>query len=623
MPKADPQAVGTFLVAFFDGLIECGVRNVVICPGSRSTPLAMTAYEIAKRDPKRLRILVDVDERGAAFAALGMGKSTGVPAVVICTSGSAVANFFPAVVEAEASGVPLLVLTGDRPPQLQGLGAPQTCDQLHLFGSHVRTFRQMPLPTDDPALLSFARQAALEAVIAARPVRGLKASSVPVGAVSTGGPVHVNFPFDEPLKPEFNEELFDTDSENKTAFLRLKKLIAPEIDEPIAATVTAPSSKAIEAIFNTLRKKRIVIVAGEGSVFTEHEAKSVLDFADYASIPVLADPLSGLRGRGYDAVIEGYDALLATDLNREALQPDAVIRFGRYPVSKRLTTWLEALRDQGVLTITVDAYETKDFNATTDLFVPCTAASFTRAVMTDWLNVSKSILGVAPHQRNYYTKWEQANEALNALYNDVEHIPYANEFEGAYVHALLSLLPADSCLFVGNSMSIRAVDTFCRLGSGTIQILGNRGLNGIDGTLSTMFGVAWAQPSRPVTLLLGDLALIHDVNAFALQRELFSLGLPAPSIVVVLLNNNGGAIFDMLPQSSDDPYFERLFMTPQDVDFKSIAEAFSVPYQQVSTVDDFRQAYAAMVGKPGFHLIDVAVPLRGVKQRYGRYWGLQ
>lgn len=623
MPQANPQAVGTFLMAFFDGLIECGIRNVVICPGSRSTPLAMTAYEIAKRDPKRLRILVDVDERGAAFAALGMGKSTGTPAAVICTSGSAVANFYPAVLEAESSGVPLLILTGDRPPQLQGLGAPQTCDQLHIFGSHVRTFRQMPLPTDEPTMLSFAHQSALEAVIAARPVRGLKASSVPVGAVSTGGPVHLNFPFDEPLKPVFNDDLFDTNPENKTAFLRLKRLIAPEIDKPIAVTTTEPSSKSIEAIFNTLRKKRLAIVAGEGSVLTEHEAKSVLDFADYASIPVLADPLSGLRGRGYEAVIEGYDALLASDLNRGALQPEALIRFGRYPVSKRLTTWLETLRDQGVLTITVDAYETKDFNAATDLFVPCTAASFTRSVMTDWLNVSKSILGVAPYQRNYFSKWVQANESLSALYSNVEHEPDADEFEGAYVHAMLSLLPNDSCLFVGNSMSIRAVDTFCRLGSSSIQILGNRGLNGIDGTLSTMFGVAWAQPSRPVTLLLGDLALIHDVNAFALQRELFTLGLPAPSIVVVLLDNNGGAIFDMLPQSSDDPYFERLFMTPQDVDFKCVAEAFSVPYQQVSTVEDFRQAYSAMVGKPGFHLIDVTVPLRGVKQRYGRYWGLK
>lgn len=623
MPQANPQAVGTFLATFFDGLIECGVRNVVICPGSRSTPLAMTAYEIAKRDPKRLRILVDVDERGAAFAALGMGKSTGVPAAIICTSGSAVANFFPAVLEAESAGVPLIILTGDRPPQLQGLGAPQTCDQLHIFGSHVRSFRQMPLPSDDPAMLSFAHQAALEAVIAARPVRGLKASSVPVGAVSTGGPVHFNFPFDEPLKPEFTEGLFDSDSENKTAFLRLKKLIAPEIDEPIATTTTVPSSKTIEAIFNTLRKKRIVIIAGEGSAFTEHEAKSILDFADYASIPVLADPLSGLRGRGYEAVVAGYDALLASDLNREALKPDAIIRFGRYPVSKRLTTWVESLRDQGVFAITVAAHETKDFNATTDLYVACTPASFTRAVMTDWLNVSKSILGVAPHQRNYFTKWSQADESLNALYNEVEKAPEANEFEGAYVHALLSLLPTDSCLVVGNSMSIRAVDTFCRLGSSSIQILGNRGLNGIDGTLSTMFGVAWAQPTRPVTLLLGDLALIHDVNAFALQRELFTLGLPAPSIVVVLLNNNGGAIFDMLPQSSDESYFERLFMTPQDVDFKSIAEAFSIPYQQVSTVEEFRLAYNSMVGKPGFHLIDVALPLRGIVQRYGRYWGLK
>ena len=165
--SADPRATALFLGAFFDELARWGVHDVVVSPGSRSTPLTMTAFELSRREPERLRVFVDVDERGAAFFALGLAKASGHPAAVVCTSGTAVANYYPAVMEAESSRVPLVVLTGDRPPRLQGLGAPQTCDQLNAYGNHVRAFRQMPLPSGDGAALAFARQAAREAVIAA------------------------------------------------------------------------------------------------------------------------------------------------------------------------------------------------------------------------------------------------------------------------------------------------------------------------------------------------------------------------------------------------------------------------------------------------------------------------
>ncbi|NHM16900.1 2-succinyl-5-enolpyruvyl-6-hydroxy-3-cyclohexene-1-carboxylic-acid synthase [Eggerthellaceae bacterium zg-887] len=623
MPQANPQAVGLFLESFFDELCACGVRNVVVCPGSRSTPLAMTAFELSQRDPKRLRVLVDVDERGAAFVALGMGKATGVPAAVVCTSGSAVANFYPAVLEAESSGVPLLLLTGDRPPQLQGLGAPQTCDQLHLFGSHVRAFRQMPVPAATEDMLVFARQAAKEAVIACAPRRGLGSLSVPVAGASTGGAVHLNFPFDEPLKPDFSEHLPAEALGNPSLVAKIKALRSKEIQGCIAPVSCEPSDEAIESLVHTLRKKRVLMVAGDGAAFSERDARAVLDLADYASIPVLADPLSGLRCRGYGVSIESYDAVLGSPQGvPEALRPDAVIRFGRYPVSKRLTQWLRKLSAEGMFTVVVDPCETRDFNAATDIYLPCSAACFASAITGNWIGRSKHIIGVTPAQRSFLSAWMQANENVAAALGQVESDEGADAFEGAYVHALMDELPPDACLFVGNSMSIRAVDTFCRCQSSTIQILGNRGLNGIDGTVSTMFGASWAQPMRPVTLLVGDLALLHDLNALALQRELFALGLPAPSITIVLLNNNGGAIFDMLPQQSDEPYFERLFLTPQDVDFESAARAFSVPYQRVDSVAEFREAYQAQVGKPGFHLIEINVPLRGVKDRYAPYWGL-
>lgn len=227
MTVADPCATARFLGAFFDELAKWGVQNVVISPGSRSTPLSMTAYELSCRAPQRMSTYVDIDERGAAFLALGMAKASGRPAALVCSSGTAIANYYPAILEAESSRVPLIALTADRPPQLQGLGAPQTCDQSHAYGTHVRAYRGMPLPADDEGSLRFARQAAREACIAAlgscNPAQNQETQNslaVPSAAKASashrlagacfGGPVHLNFPFDEPLKPDVTlPDLFD------------------------------------------------------------------------------------------------------------------------------------------------------------------------------------------------------------------------------------------------------------------------------------------------------------------------------------------------------------------------------------------------------------------------------
>ncbi|MEG1098043.1 MAG: thiamine pyrophosphate-binding protein, partial [Raoultibacter sp.] len=225
MPKSEVSAdAALFLSVFFDELVRYGVREVVVSPGSRSTPLAMVAFEASRRADLGLRLFIDVDERGAAFFALGMAKASGRPVCLICTSGTAAANYYPAVLEAEASRVPLVVLTGDRPPRLQGLGAPQTCDQLKLYGDHARFFQQMPLPTSDPAALAFARQVARQALISACgpstcgpstcgpstcELAAGSAAYAAAGACGTGSPAHINFPFDDPLKPDLSiPELF-------------------------------------------------------------------------------------------------------------------------------------------------------------------------------------------------------------------------------------------------------------------------------------------------------------------------------------------------------------------------------------------------------------------------------
>ncbi len=678
MTTADPRATARFLGAFFDELARWGVRDVVVSPGSRSTPLSMVAFELSRRSPERLRLFVDVDERGAAFLALGMAKASGRPVAVVCTSGSAVANYYPAVMEAESSRVPLVVLTGDRPPQLQGLGAPQTCDQLHAFASHVRAFRAMPLPAGDEESLAFARQAAREACIAAcgpgaLPAGGAGATgggarvpggdkvspsdeSMRISGACFGGPVHLNFPFDEPLKPAVDlDDLFDGGRATQVG-----AAAAPMGLLQANASLDA----AARAQLTDLLSGGALLLAGEGSCATRAEVSVVLAFARRFSLPVLADPLSGLRSFDDPHVIANYDSVLkkggvAPD---EALSAQVVVRFGRYPISKRATQWARRLSQAGAAEVVVDPLETRDTNAATSLFVRMAPIDFARAMVEGSAVGAASKAGPrvaapSPAQAKLLAAWQAADAAAERRIASVADGPQTAEpagfaeeassaetsasvgvpapdeapaspdaFEGAYVRRVLDLAPANSCLFAANSMSVRAVDTFLTRSGKLLCVLANRGLNGIDGTVSTAIGTA--QHFDRTTFVTGDLTMLHDLNALALQRELrvqaalspAPAGAPARGITIVLLNNNGGAIFDMLPQKSQDDYFERLFLTPQDVDFAQASAAFGVPYAKVGSVEAFDQAYRESLDVAGISLIEVPVPLSGVTQRYGAYW---
>lgn len=593
--SADPAATARFLGAFLDELTRWGVRDVVVSPGSRSTPLSMCAYELSRRFPERLHLFVDVDERGAAFVALGLAKASGRPAAVICTSGTAVANYYPAVLEAESSRVPLIVLTGDRPPRLQGLGAPQTCDQLKAFGDHVRSFRQMPLPAGDDAAVAFARQAAREACLSANPF-GLDDGDAPrLAGACSGGPVHLNYPFDEPLKPDLGiAGLFDAG--------RPAALVAGVVSPRVQLV-----EEDVRRIAEVLGSGRALVLAGEGSVANERDAEALLAWAHAYDLPLLADPLSGLRCFDDALVIDNYDTVLGDAGRANQLMPQVIVRFGRWPVSKRATTALAAARP---VQIVVDPLETRDCNTQTNLFVPCAPVDFARSLL------DRAAPQAAQHE--FAVAWTTENDAAAVRIIAADHA--VSGFEGAFVRRVVELAPAESCLFAANSMSIRALDTFQMKGDKCTTVLCNRGLNGIDGTVSTAIGAA--QSFAQTTLLTGDLTLFHDLNALALQREvrLHHGGDQAASLVIVLLNNNGGGIFDMLPQQSTDPYFERLFLTPQDVDFRAAAQAFNVPYQDVETVAAFDEAYRGFLGTPGISLVEVRVPLSGLKERYAPYW---
>lgn len=670
------QTTALWCAAFFDELVRCGVRQVVVSPGSRSTPLAMAAYELSCRRPDDLELYVDIDERGAAFLGLGMAKAQGRPVACICTSGTAAANYYPAVIEAETSRVPLILLTGDRPERLQGLGAPQTTDQLKLFGNHVRAFRAMPLPSTDGQALAFVRQAAFEAVLAAMgaggvpgkraaldaaaapgkgtafdeetmPAEGVALSEDAASEVASGvqvasrgcdrmaGPVQVNFPFDEPFTPDFAaaDELAREGGSASDAFDVARKSSGIC---PFAAVSSTLDEQTAARLQRLLEAKRVLVLAGEGTCSSLGEAHEVVAWAKDARLPLLADPLSGLRSVDDPVVIDAYDAVLGQP---DYPAPQAVIRFGRYPVSKRATTALTRGQDD-TLHVVVDAGETRDYPAATDMFVPLSPLEFVRATAA-WEGCP------AFHQDAFLQKWIACNDvaahrierivgaasepASNAeagvpdkladhrAAGDAAALLAAPLHEGAVLQALLKEAPAQSCVFAANSMAVRNVDTFLRRSSKPLCVMANRGQNGIDGTLSSAIGAA--QHFRTTTFITGDLTLQHDINALALQRELQVHHAGSPhTLVVVLLNNNGGAIFDMLPQASAQPYFQRLFLTPQDVEFCQAASAFGVPYYRASSMQALLEHYQTCLTASGISLIEVCVPLRGLKERLGGCW---
>lgn len=664
MTVADPRATARFLGAFFDELAKWGVRNVVISPGSRSTPLSMIAFELSCRAPQRMSMYVDIDERGAAFLALGMAKASGRPAALVCSSGTAIANYYPAILEAESSRVPLIVLTADRPPQLQGLGAPQTCDQSHAYGTHVRAYRGMPLPADDEGSLRFARQAAREACIAALGScefpqnQGAQSPSAPIGTPQRlagacfGGPVHLNFPFDEPLKPDVTlPDLFDAGipcagSAADSTGPEAKPVRNPQLPVGVAQVRGVMEGAAAAQLARELLASSVLLLAGEGSCATYEEAQRVLAFARAFAIPVLADPLSGLRSLDDPLVIGNYDSVLQPGgiSPDEALNPQVVVRFGRYPVSKRATQWARAREDAGVLQVVVDPLETRDTNAATTVFVRMKPADFAQS-MERALRREDGPATAGANDLSFANAWQRVEEAAAKRIAAVDAGKGSdpNGFEGAYVRRVLELAPAGSCLFAANSMSVRAVDTFYLKGAKQLIVLANRGLNGIDGTVSTAIGAS--RCFGRTTLITGDLTMLHDLNSLALQRELrvqrqladiagdanrtpeqaakrntCETDTGAQGITIVLLNNNGGAIFDMLPQKSQEAYFERLFLTPQDVDFQAAVAAFGVPYSKTATLAEFDRAYRASLDVPGISFIEVPVPLQGLRERYADYW---
>ena len=618
------QVIHHFVGAFVDELVRSGVRRAVICPGSRSTPLSM----LCAQHPG-MRVYMHVDERSAGFFALGMARTLGEPVALVCTSGTAAANFLPAVVEAYYSRVPLVVLTADRPHELRDVGALQTIDQVRLYGRHVKWFVDMALPEATTPMLRYARACASRAAGAARTV--------------PAGPVHVNFPLREPLVPL-------PGSLPAAAQSAPAAWTGREGNEPYAAVLAGERSlgpAAVDALGATLRAaRRGVIVCGPDT--PAGAAGPLAALARRLGWPVLADPLSGLRTAGETeaAVVDAYDVFLRDEQVVQALAPDLILRFGMLPVSKPLLRYLERYAEQPQVVVDPGT-EWRDpvlaashvVYADPELLCRALAAALEgaqqdaagpggtrqqgawpdgvpkqKATQPDagaeqrgawtvgprpgtWQQGAEE--GAAAHgEGDWLGLWQRLNQRTRAaLAAQVEAVD--EPFEGRVFHELASLLPEGAILYVGNSMSIRDLDAFFPAVPRRLRVLGNRGVSGIDGVVSSALGAAAAVGGR-VVLVLGDLSFYHDLNGLLAAR------LHGLDATIIVINNDGGGIFSFLPQAAYPEHFETLFGTPTGLDFRPAVEMYGGRFVRPRGWDGFRAAVAESLAAPGLCVIEVA-----------------
>jgi 2-succinyl-5-enolpyruvyl-6-hydroxy-3-cyclohexene-1-carboxylate synthase len=556
----DPTNANTALAsAFAEELARGGLRHAVVSPGSRSTPLAVALW----RQPQ-IEVTVIVDERSAGFFALGAAQASGDPVALLCTSGTAVANYHPAVYEADESALPLVVLSADRPPELRGIGAGQTVDQIKVFGSSVRWFCEVGThEADDDGLLHY-RSVACRALAAAR-------------GETRPGPVHLNLPWREPLSPVPVEGAVTATDPLALQGREGRPLTAvTRIDlEPSAFLLEEMAGHIGDAIAG-------VIVAGRQ---LDPELREPLaHLARVSGFPILAEPTSQLRCGSHDRshVIASYDLLLRDEHFARSVVPDLVLRFGEMPTSKPLRAWLAA---SGASEIVIDPFG--GWNEPTNR-----ASALLRADPTEL--ASGWAARLEKEERGAPEAWIAAEAVAQAVL-DAELNGGGAISEPALHRALGQAHRDGDLVYTASSMPIRDQEAFLGAESTDVLFLANRGANGIDGLVSSGIGAAHAS-GRPTTIVSGDLGLLHDIGGLAALRDV------STPVRIVVIDNDGGGIFNFLPQESAlaGEEFEALLGTPRGVDTAKAAALFDIPHRRVESLADLPDALAA-----GTSLIEV------------------
>ncbi len=552
--------------ALVDGLTTQGVHRAVISPGSRSTPLVLAC----ERHPA-VQTWVQIDERCAGFFALGLARCDARPVILVATSGSAPSHWYPAVIEASEQGTPLILLSADRPPELQGWHANQTTDQTRLFGPHVRVYENPGLPLSGAGAPGFIRMLGARAARQAQWPRP--------------GPVHVNQPFREPLVPDL-PAIHDCEPPAQTRHDARPRLM--------------PDPRQIERVSSLLSDRPGVIVCGPAAEATGL-APAVSELGERLRCPLLADPLSGLRfgDHLHGGVLSRYDAFLRNPRTRSNLRPAWVLRFGHPPVSKSLQAYLGDPPDGGTVLVAADGDWPDPMHNTGEL-IQASPVEVCRALC---------IQDPAPAPADWLEAFQAADRRAEeeGFCSGKQETP----FEGDIIADLLAALPPRSLLFCGNSLPIRALDTWSGTGTKPLGILGNRGVSGIDGNVSTLLGLAAGTEDGPVVGLLGDLAFYHDMNGLLAAED--------HEGVIIVLNNDGGGIFGYLDQA-ELPGFERYWLTPTGLDLSRVAGLYDLAFHRVEKQTSFAPAFVKALEEPGISLIEVMLDRQYSMDRQRAYW---
>ena len=570
-----------FGATFADELIRCGLREAVLAPGSRSTPLAMAFFDAERQD--RMRLHVRIDERSASFTALGLAKASRRPVAVLCTSGTAAANFHPAVIEADESGVPLLVLTADRPPELRGTGANQAIDQIKLYGNAVRWFCEVGVPERRPGAAAYWRSVACQAWAHAAGSAG-----------GFAGPVHLNLAFRDPLTPETRprgaglarvpgrpprrhplDSLFWVQGVEGVWGERFPPGAGDSGGRPPGPAQISPQERGIPGVVPPGQHpppgeielpwtERGVVVCGDG----DYDAAPLVGLAERAGWPVLAEPSSGARS-GPNA-LPAYQYLLATREFVAAHRSDVVVSAGRPGLSRAQMAFLGGSAGRHVVIAQGPGRWADPQRAATDV-----AAG---------IRLSGTPTGIASRPTAWLDGWRRADEAARRAV-DVALDEEESLTEPRLARDLVRGLPEDALLWIGSSMPVRDVD--CHgVPRADLRILASRGASGIDGTISAAIGAALAH-GGPAFALVGDLAFLHDAPGLALGPDE-----PRPDLCLIVVNNDGGGIFSALEQAAFTGSFERLFGTPHGAGLHHLAAAFGLPYERLDLPADLGKVVA-------------------------------
>ena len=574
-----------YIAALVDEFYQLGVRHAVFSPGSRSTTMAMLFKE-----HEGFETYMNIDERSASFMALGIAKAHKEPTVLVCTSGSAVAHYLPAILEAQYSGVPLIVLSADRPHTLLHVGAPQTVDQQKVFGATVNYYEELAVPQEDH-YYTYPRQVARKAYMKAMDTKK--------------GPVHINVPLFEPLVPELDSKHFEA---GRSPFNVVKPHYSSGCNYDNTSRTSHVSNTSSSKNDSFLAKyKNIFILAGPQVDVVE--ANSILSFATMLQAPILADPLSNVR-RSYNSVdshsdkecidtskviISTYDAFLADKELWPILKPDCVIQFGQIVVSKRVQQMIASWTD----------VEYIEVNPTMDSMNP--TGKTTMHVQAS-IDVFTHLYGKNNNSDKYLKLWQRLEQEGKKQLSTAIDEPHC--FEGRTIRELQEHIPKDGQVFVANSMTIRDFDYFWFSGESKAVLYGNRGVNGIDGTISTALGLA--ANGRPTYLVTGDLSLFHDLNGLAVAKT-HNLNL-----TIILHNNDGGGIFEYLPQKGTK-HFDYLFSTSQGLDYSGAARLYGCGYTKLTYPDELQAALAAASIELGVHIIEIPTSREGSRELHKKY----